>query len=245
MLMSRLSGALQCTRPCSEACIKADRGLAGVAHRALDLLEIPHGEIVALLQVDTLGGSFPGRVKRHRIEFAREPCGKLSKLTLAEAELLQPLDQVGALPVGLLEQPAEGKREAMRTIFGCGIGKIRNCGQPLFGGDLPGRQVMNQFGNFGIGLPISLHIERLVPIGCRRQLWDERLLAWPVGVLGARRGGHAQRDHQRPKHSPGGQIRTLIGGATLHQALCRIVSIDSERQKDRGGGDENDGRDRL
>src|SRR5262249_30314533 len=41
--------ALQCARPCPEARIEADRRLTGIADRALDFLEIPRCEIVALL----------------------------------------------------------------------------------------------------------------------------------------------------------------------------------------------------
>jgi len=94
---------LQCTRPRSKTRLERHRRLAGVADRALDLLEIAHGEIVALLQVGALGSGLSGRLRRDRIKFAREPRGKLGKLTLAAADLLQPLDQVGALPIGFFE----------------------------------------------------------------------------------------------------------------------------------------------
>jgi hypothetical protein len=56
---------------------------------------------------------------------------------------------------------------------------------------------MNEVDDLGIGLPILLHIQRFVPIRCRRQLWNEALLARPVGILGARR----RCDQRNSQHS--------------------------------------------
>jgi len=58
----------------------------------------------------------------------REPGDEIGKLALPPTYLPQLLDQPGALPVGFFEQPAEGKRQTTRTIFGCCLGKIRNRG---------------------------------------------------------------------------------------------------------------------
>src|SRR5437899_7388034 len=102
---------LQCPRPGAEAGIERHRSLAGVADRAPDLCEIARGEIVALLQVDTLFGGFAGGIGRDRSELVGEPADKLGKLALAAAHLGQLADPPGALAVGLFEQPAADERE--------------------------------------------------------------------------------------------------------------------------------------
>jgi len=146
-----------------------DRNFAGIADRALDLLEIPHREIVTLLQVGALGGGITGGVGRDRIELAGEPCGKLGKLTLAAADLLQPLDQIGALAVSLHEEPAEDEGKVVRAIIGYGLGERPDRSEPFFDSNPPRGELSNEPGDRRIGLPVSLHIERSVPIGGRCQ----------------------------------------------------------------------------
>ena len=102
-MQSRGSRGLQRSRPSAEPGIQADRRLTGIADRALDLLEISRCEIVALLKVDASGGGFPRSVTRDKIKLTCEPRGKLSELTLAAPDLLQPLDQVGTLAIGLFQ----------------------------------------------------------------------------------------------------------------------------------------------
>jgi len=123
---------------------------------------------MALLQVDALGGGFTGRVGRDRIELARELRGELGKLVLAPADLLQPLDQVGALAIGLFEQPAEGQDQPMRTISRCRPSKNSYPGESLLRRDLPWCELSNERGGLGIVPPIPLFIDWSVPISCRR-----------------------------------------------------------------------------
>src|SRR6266446_6784381 len=67
-------GGLVLQRPCpgAEASVERDRRLAGIADRALDLLEVAGSEFVPLLQVDTLSGGFVGGVGGERFELGRE-----------------------------------------------------------------------------------------------------------------------------------------------------------------------------
>ena len=134
---------LQRSRPDAEPRIELYRGLARVADRTLDLLEVARSEVMPLPQIDALFSPFTGGVGRDRIELVRQPSDEVGELALPSAHLRQSLDQPGALPIGLFEQPAEGEREATPTIFGRGLRKIRNRSQPFFGRDPPWRQAMN------------------------------------------------------------------------------------------------------
>src|SRR5262245_51924433 len=109
------SRGLQRSRPSAEPGIQSDRGLAPVADGTLNLLEISRSEIVSLPQVGTLGCGFSARVGWNRSELAREPPGKLGELSLAAPDLLQSLDQIRTLAIGLFEQPAESEAEAVRA----------------------------------------------------------------------------------------------------------------------------------
>ena len=102
-MQSRGSRGLQRSRPCPEPRIEADRRLTGIADRALDFLEIPRCKIVALPKVNASGGGLSRSISRDRIKLTGEPSGKLRKLTLAPPDLLQPLDQVGTLAIGLFQ----------------------------------------------------------------------------------------------------------------------------------------------
>src|SRR5260370_20733043 len=82
-LVSRLKGGLQRTCPTAEARIELDRRLTGIADRALHLLEIARGEIVALLQVGAVCGSFPDWIGPECIELTPEAPGKLGNPPLA------------------------------------------------------------------------------------------------------------------------------------------------------------------
>src|SRR3954452_15990232 len=68
---------LQRPRPRTKPRIELDRGLAGIADRALDLLKIARGEVVALLQVDAPLGGFARGVGRDRSEFVGKPPDQL------------------------------------------------------------------------------------------------------------------------------------------------------------------------
>jgi hypothetical protein len=94
---------LQRSRPDAEPRIELYRDIARITDRALDLLEVAHCEVVALLQIEALLGGFAGNIGRNCRELVPEPGGEVSKLALPPAHLLQPFDQSGALPVSFFE----------------------------------------------------------------------------------------------------------------------------------------------
>src|SRR5439155_14993246 len=93
-------------------------------------VEIARGEVVALLQVDALFGSFTNGVGRDRSELVGEPPDELGKLALAPAHPGQLPDQLGALPVGLFENPTEDECQTAWTIGDGRLGKGLDLGQP-------------------------------------------------------------------------------------------------------------------
>jgi len=121
----------------------------------LDLLEVAGSEVMPLLQVDAPGGGFACGVGWDRLEFRRELSDEIGELVLAPADLFQLLDQGGALPIGLFEEPAEGESEAVRTIARQALREGRNLGQPFLGRDAPRGEALYQTRNLGIGLRIA------------------------------------------------------------------------------------------
>src|SRR5262245_50212477 len=110
----RLSGVGLLQRPCPrpETGVELDRRLAGIADCALDLFEIPRGEIVALLQIAALGSSIAGRVGRDHVELRGQLLHERGQLTLTPADCLQSIDQRRTFAVGLLEETLESQSEA-------------------------------------------------------------------------------------------------------------------------------------
>ena len=114
----RGSRILQGARPSAEPRVELHRSVACVADCALDLFEISYREVVPLLQVDPASGILSSCGGRDRVELIAEAGRKVGKFALTSADLLQFLDQRGAFPVGLFEQPAKNKSKAGAPICG-------------------------------------------------------------------------------------------------------------------------------
>lgn len=112
----RRGGLLQCPRPGAEARVERYWGFAGIADRVLDFFEITRGEIVPLFEVDALCRGIPGRVGGDGVECCRQPSNEVGELALMASDFFEFDDQIDALAVAFVEQPAKGERQAPLTI---------------------------------------------------------------------------------------------------------------------------------